>query len=104
MRDLKKHISKKIVDIMTNYINESRKEWLLRAFMKAGEKLKRISKYKVWQDGNQPKQLLPNTFMTQNLIIFTIILWKQKLLNRMIPHALLLCYKRALARSAFKPE
>ena len=55
MRDFKKHVSKAIIKELS-HINESRKEWLLRAFKRAGANLKRISKYKVWQDGNQPKQ------------------------------------------------
>jgi REP element-mobilizing transposase RayT len=66
MRDFKKHISLTIIKELS-LINESRKEWLLRAFYKAGEKLTRISKYKVWQDGNQPKQLLTNSFTQQKL-------------------------------------
>lgn len=41
--------------------------WLLRAFKKAGEKLNRITKYKVWRDGNQPKLLMSYSFLKQNL-------------------------------------
>jgi len=48
-------------------INESRSEWLLRAFENAGRGLKRISKYKVWQDGNQPKAIETNEFLDQKL-------------------------------------
>ncbi len=66
MRDLKKHISKEIIKTIEN-INESRREWLLRAFSKAATKLKRVSKYKVWKDGNQPKLLETNHFLQQKL-------------------------------------
>ena len=66
IRDFKKHLAKSIIKEL-DLINESRKEWLLRAFKKAGANLKRISKYKVWQDGNQPKQLMSNMFMIQKL-------------------------------------
>ncbi len=52
MRDFKKYTARKIVSTI-QAINESRREWLLRAFQKAGQKLKRISGNK----GNQPKQL-----------------------------------------------
>jgi hypothetical protein len=43
--------------------NESRSEWLLRAFEKAGKDLKRISNIKVWQDGNQPKSIVTTAFL-----------------------------------------
>lgn len=66
MRDFKKHLAKAIIKEL-DLINESRREWLLRAFAKAGANLKRISKYKVWQDGNQPKQLISNKFMLEKL-------------------------------------
>lgn len=48
-------------------INENRKEWLLRAFTKADINLKRVTKYKVWQDGNKPKQLVTTKFMKEKL-------------------------------------
>lgn len=66
MRDLKKHLAKTIIREL-DLINESRKEWLLRAFVKAGSNLKRVSKYKVWQDGNHPKHLMSSKFMLEKL-------------------------------------
>lgn len=66
VKDFKKVTSRKIVTTIQD-INESRREWLLRAFYKAGQKLKRISGNKVWKDGNQPKQLVSNNFMQQKL-------------------------------------
>ena len=66
IRDLKKFTSKELVkEIFT--INESRREWLLNAFAKAGQRLHRISKNKVWQDGNRPKELETNHFIQQKL-------------------------------------
>jgi putative transposase len=53
MRDFKKLTNNKIVEEIGN-INESRKEWLLMAFAKAGKDLKRITGNKLWQDGNHP--------------------------------------------------
>jgi len=66
MRDFKKHTSKEIVKCI-EAINESRSEWLLRAFAGAGKDLKRISGYKVWKDGNQPKGIETNAFLEQKL-------------------------------------
>lgn len=40
---------------------------VLDQFQEAGSPLKRIKKYKLWQDGNQPKQLMTNPFMQQKL-------------------------------------
>ena len=65
-RDYKKYTSREIIQIINN-INESRKDWLLDAFYKAGKDLKRIKNYKVWQDGNQPKELITNWFIDQKL-------------------------------------
>ncbi|WP_456462804.1 REP-associated tyrosine transposase [Reichenbachiella sp.] len=52
-RDFKKHTAGALIKEIKR-INESRKEWLLRAFKKSGKPLNRISEYKVWQDGNHP--------------------------------------------------
>lgn len=66
IRDLKKFTSKQLVKTI-GIVNESRREWLLNAFAKAGQRLNRISKNKVWQDGNRPKELETNHFMQQKL-------------------------------------
>ncbi|MCX2742675.1 transposase [Mangrovivirga sp. M17] len=66
LRDFKKYVSKKIIKEL-DIINESRKEWLLRAFKNAGSRLKRIKNYKVWQDGNHPVLLETNKFINQKL-------------------------------------
>ena len=66
MRDFKKFTSKQIVKEM-DALNESRKEWLLRAFRSAGKDVKRVKNFKVWQDGNQPKGIETNDFLEQKL-------------------------------------
>lgn len=73
MRDFKKYIypslsrtSKQIVSEMER-INESRKEWLIRAFASSGHNLNRIKNFKVWKDGNQPKGIETNDFLIQKL-------------------------------------
>jgi putative transposase len=64
LRDLKKFTSKEIIKkLQTGGKNES----ILSEFRKAGEKLKRIKNYKVWQDGNQAKVLYSNKFIWQKL-------------------------------------
>ena len=66
LRDFKKFTAKEIVEVIGR-INESRSEWLLRAFKNAGSKLKRIKSNKVWQDGNHPEQLITSKFVNQKL-------------------------------------
>jgi len=66
MRDFKKLSNKKIIEEI-NLINESRKEWLLRAFQNAGKNLKRIKSNKMWQDGNRPIELDNNFILQQKL-------------------------------------
>jgi len=39
----------------------------LRGFKEAGANLKRISNYKVWQDGNHPMELDTNKMLDQRL-------------------------------------
>ena len=66
LRDLKKYTSREIRKEI-ELINESRKEWLLRAFKSSGEKLKRITNYKIWQDGNHPIALESNHFFDEKI-------------------------------------
>ena len=64
--DFKKYISKAIVKQMQEE-PESRREWILEQFFKAGEQLNRIKNYKFWQDGNQPKEIYGNNFLEEKL-------------------------------------
>jgi REP element-mobilizing transposase RayT len=66
MRDFKKYTSRKIIKEINN-INESRKDWLLRAFVKAGKDLKRATNNKVCKDGNHPIELGNNQLQQEKL-------------------------------------
>ncbi|MEP1780028.1 transposase [Reichenbachiella sp.] len=66
MWDFKKFTSKKIT-LEMDLINESRKEWLSKAFRSSADKIKRVKTYKVWQDGNHPIQLESNKFIVEKL-------------------------------------
>jgi putative transposase len=66
LRDLKKYTSRAIVHKLESEKPEGYLE-ILDKFRKAGEPLKRIKQYKVWQDGNQAKVLYSNTFTLQKL-------------------------------------
>lgn len=66
LRDFKKLSNRKIIEEI-NLVNESRSEWLTRAFVKAGSKLKRIKSNKLWKDGNHPIELDSNEILQQKL-------------------------------------
>lgn len=66
LRDFKKFTSKKIIQII-NDEPESRREWMLKLFSDACEHLKREQKFKVWQDGNQAKEIFSNKFLYEKL-------------------------------------
>jgi REP element-mobilizing transposase RayT len=66
LRDFKKYTSKAIIEQIMNE-NESRREWILELFKKAGEDLKGITNYKFWQDGNHPEEITSNNFFNEKL-------------------------------------
>ena len=57
LRDLKKYTSKAIVKAIEENPQESRKEWLLWMFERAGAKNSNNSRYQFWQQHNQPIEL-----------------------------------------------
>ena len=66
LRDLKKYTSKEISKKL-DADNSAFAKNALNVFRKEGERLKRIKKYKVWQDGNRPMVLFTNKFIWQKL-------------------------------------
>ena len=66
LRDFKKFTSKQIVDTI-KMIPESRQDWLLNLFWYAGKNNKKIKYYKVWQDGNDAKEINSADFLDQKI-------------------------------------
>ena len=66
LRDFKTFTSKKIVEQIINE-PESRREWMLEYFSNACSHLKKNQNYKVWQDGNQPKQMDASSLICEKL-------------------------------------
>ena len=62
MRDLKKHTSKSILKAIEENPQESRKEWMLWLFERAGKKNGNNTKYQFWQQHNQPIELTLKAF------------------------------------------
>ena len=66
LRDFKKYTSKAIIDAR-NEIPESRREWLLNLFCYAGKNNKKIKNFKVWQDGNEAKEIHNTAFLEEKM-------------------------------------
>lgn len=66
LRDFKGYTSRKIVATIQEE-PESRKYWLLHRFEFNAKLNPKVRHYKVWQDGNEAKELLSNTFIDQKL-------------------------------------
>lgn len=66
LRDMKKFTAKEIIQ-KVNDEPESRREWMLHRFAFNAKYKKRITNYKVWQDGNRAKQIITSAFMKQKL-------------------------------------
>ncbi|WP_114783041.1 REP-associated tyrosine transposase [Botryobacter ruber] len=66
LRDFKKFTSRQIVEAIQRE-NESRREWMLYRFHLAGKYDPKITNYKLWQEGNEAKEIHTNDFLDQKL-------------------------------------
>ena len=66
LRDFKKFTSKDLIRTLKE-IPESRRDWLLNLFWYAGKNDKKIKYYKVWQEGNDAKEIHSTDFLNQKL-------------------------------------
>jgi len=67
LRDLKRHTSKRILELIADDATESRQTWMLWMFAKAGEVNSNNEKYQFWQQHNHPIQLSTNEMRKQRL-------------------------------------
>ncbi len=67
LRDFKSYTSKEIFKLIENNIQESRREWLLNAFAKAGKKNSNNTHNQFWQQHNKPIELWSNEVIDQKL-------------------------------------
>ena len=67
MRDFKKFTSKKIVEAIRTNPQESKKDWMIWMFERAGKKNPNNEKVQFWQQHNQPIELNSVTIMRQKL-------------------------------------
>ena len=67
IRDFKGFTSRQIIKAIQENNQESRKEWMLWMFAKAGEKNSNIKNYQLWQQHNHPIQIWSLKVSEQNL-------------------------------------
>jgi REP element-mobilizing transposase RayT len=65
--DFKRFTSKAIVQAIIENPKESRKEWLLEQFKKAGEKSSNVDKYQFWRHDNKPIELWSNKVIFEKI-------------------------------------
>ncbi|MEQ8928125.1 MAG: transposase [Fulvivirga sp.] len=67
LRDLKKHTSKKLIKLIKDNPQESRKNWMLWLFSSAGKRNSNNKDFQFWQQDNHPIELNSNEMMDQKL-------------------------------------
>ena len=67
IRDLKKFTSYKIVKAISDNPQESRKEWMLWMFERAGKRNSNNKNHQFWRQDNHPIELFSNEVMQQKL-------------------------------------
>lgn len=67
LRDFKKFTSKEIIKAISNNEQESRREWMLEIFRKAGQENSRNHEFQFWRQENQPKEVYSSAFVFQKL-------------------------------------
>ena len=67
LRDFKRYTSNKVIEAISENSQESRKEWLLWMFEKAGKKKGNVKKYQFWQHHNKPIELWSEKVIEQKI-------------------------------------
>ncbi|MFT3679260.1 MAG: transposase [Ferruginibacter sp.] len=67
LRDFKKFTSKKVIQAVQEHTAESRKEWMLELFRRAGVQNSRNKEFQFWRQDNQPKEMYSDSFIKQKL-------------------------------------
>ncbi|MEZ5084315.1 MAG: transposase [Bacteroidales bacterium] len=65
--DLKRFTSKAIVKAIIENPKESRKEWLIEQFEKAGSKSSNVKKYQFWRHDNKPIEFWSNKVIDEKV-------------------------------------
>jgi putative transposase len=67
LRDMKSYTAKKIYKLVSNNLQESRREWMLEQFESFGKQNSQNSKFQFWQQNNHPIELYSNKVIDQKI-------------------------------------
>ena len=67
IRDMKRHTAKQILKAIEENVQESRREWMLWMFKRAGEKNSNVTNGQFWQQHNKPIELWSNEVIDQKV-------------------------------------
>jgi len=67
LRDFKKYTSSHIIKALEENTYESRRNWMLWIFRKAGERNKRNNEYQFWQQDNHPVECSTNEILESRI-------------------------------------
>ncbi|TAL42023.1 MAG: transposase [Chitinophagaceae bacterium] len=67
LRDFKKFTSKQIIAAIQKNQHESRREWMLNIFSRAGVNNSRNTNFQFWRQDNQPQELYSPVFIFQKI-------------------------------------
>jgi REP element-mobilizing transposase RayT len=67
MRDFKSYTAKKLIDLIQQHLQESRREWLLYMFEYYGKYNRHNSQYQFWIQNNHPIDLVSSQFIAQKV-------------------------------------
>lgn len=67
LRDFKKFTSRQIIKAIQNNEHESRRDWMLNLFKKAGAVNSRNSEFQFWRQDNRPMEIYSPRFIFQKL-------------------------------------
>jgi REP element-mobilizing transposase RayT len=67
LRDFKTYTSKEMIKLISNNPSESRRDWMLNAFKKAGRSNPLNKDYQFWQNGNYPVLLYSAAVIDQKI-------------------------------------
>jgi REP element-mobilizing transposase RayT len=67
LRDHKKHTSLELLKSVQNNQSESRRDWMLEQFLKAGQANSNNTHYQLWQQHNKPMELYSADVLYQKL-------------------------------------
>ncbi len=67
LRDFKRYTSRKMIETIQSNSQESRKEWLLWMFKRAGSKQRNVKTYQFWQHHNRPIELWSTKVLQQKI-------------------------------------